>query len=85
MCKFAHMFNVIDNSGQAVRCHKNGGAGYISSLVAAYPAHDLLVWKLLEAKRYEEAQAELDRVKAALQPAQAKSQPSPAAIASPKA
>jgi len=73
MQKFAHIFNVIDNSSQPVRCHKLGGAGYISGLVAGYPAHDLLVWKLLEAKRYDEAQAELDRVEAALRPLRVKS------------
>ena len=62
MREFAHIFNVIDNSNQPVRCHKLGGAGYISSLIAAYPHHDLLVWQLLEQHRYEEAQEEVDRV-----------------------
>ena len=68
MRQFAHIFNVIDNSNQPVRCHKNGGRGYISSLVAAYPQHDVEVWQLLEAKRYEQAQAKLDRVDQALGP-----------------
>ena len=68
MRKFAHIFNVIDNTGQQVRCHKNGGRGYISSMVSAYPQHDLGVWQLLEAHRYEEAQAKLDRVKNAFGP-----------------
>jgi len=72
MCKFAHIFNVIDNTGQPVRCHKNGGRGYISSLVAAYPQHDLAIWQLLEAQRYEEAQAKFDRVRNALKPFTAK-------------
>lgn len=66
MCRFSDTFNVIDNSGQAVRCHKNGGQGYISSLIAVYPPHDLKVWELLEAHSYDDAQAELDRVKNAL-------------------
>jgi len=68
MRQFVHIFNVIDNSNQPVRCHKNGGRGYISSLVAAYPPHDMEVWHLLEAKRYEEAQAKLDRVSKAIGP-----------------
>ena len=60
MKKFAHIFNVIDNSNQPVRCHKNGGRGYISSTIAAYPQHDLEIWQLLEAKKYDEAQAKFD-------------------------
>jgi 4-hydroxy-tetrahydrodipicolinate synthase len=68
MREFAHIFNVIDNSNQPVRCHKNGGRGYISSLVCAYPKHDMGVWQLMEAGEYEKAQAQLDRVNAALGP-----------------
>lgn len=62
MGQFSHIFNVIDNSGQPVRAHKLGAAGYISPWVAAYPPHDLEVWQLLEAHRYDEAQAKLDRI-----------------------
>ena len=72
MRKFAHMFNVIDNSDQPVRCHKNGGHGYISATIAAYPQFDLDIWQLLEAKRYEEAQEKLDRRQEALTPWRAK-------------
>jgi 4-hydroxy-tetrahydrodipicolinate synthase len=72
MTKFADIFNVIDNSEQYVRCHKNGGRGYISPTIPAYPQHDMEVWKLLEAGRYEEAQAKVDRVEAALGPVRAK-------------
>ena len=68
MTQFADTFNVIDNSGQPVRCHKNGGRGYISPWVAAHPKHDLQVWDLLEAGKYDEAQAEKDRVGAAIGP-----------------
>jgi len=68
MRQFAHIFNVIDNSNQPVRCHKNGGRGYISPTIAANPRHDLEVWQLLEAHRYEEAQAKIDRVRDALGP-----------------
>ena len=61
MTKFAHIFNVIDNSNQPVRAHKNGARGYISATIAAYPKHDLEVWRLLEAKQYDQAQALIDR------------------------
>ena len=66
MQRFSDTFNVIDNSGQRVRCHKNGGRGYISSLVAIYPPHDLEIWQLLEARRYDEADAMSDRVTKAM-------------------
>jgi 4-hydroxy-tetrahydrodipicolinate synthase len=64
MRRFASIFNVIDNSLQPVRCHRNGGRGYINHTLQAYPRHDLHVWELLETGRYAEAQAELDRVNA---------------------
>ena len=64
------IFNIIDNSGRtkSVHCHKNGGVGYISSLVASYPAHDLNVFRLMEQGRYDEAQVEIDTVNNALEP-----------------
>lgn len=62
MRQFAHIFNVIDNSYDHVRCHKNGGRGYISSTIPAYPQHDLELWQLLEAERYQEAQNRMDKV-----------------------
>jgi len=73
MREFAHLFNVIDNADTPARGHKNGGVGYISSHIAAYPPHDKKVWGLLEAHKYEEAQAEWDRVGAVLNPLNAKS------------
>ena len=73
MLKFAHIFNVIDNSRQAVRCHKNGGRGYINPTVAVYPQYHLELWQHLEAKRYEEAQAMYDRLQTALKPFEVKS------------
>jgi 4-hydroxy-tetrahydrodipicolinate synthase len=72
MRRFSKIFNVIDNSGQAVRCHKNGGRGYISGMIAVRPKRDLEAWQLLEQKRYDEAQARLDEGKSALAPWQAK-------------
>ena len=72
MREFAHIFNVIDNSRQLVRCHKNGGRGYISDTVAAYPQHDLEIWNLLEAHRYQEARAKIDPVYNLIHPFMAK-------------
>ena len=72
MRQFSEFFNVIDNSRQPVKCHQNGGRGYISWLIAVHPQHDLEVWRLIEAGSYDEAQARLDRVNAALAPWQAK-------------
>ena len=74
MRQFSDTFNVIDNSGRtnAVRCFKNGGVGYISGMIAAYPQHDQEVFRLLVQGRYDEAQAEIDRVSKALGPWMAK-------------
>jgi len=38
MRKFAHIFNVIDNSSSAPRCHKLGGRGYINLTADVHPA-----------------------------------------------
>lgn len=62
MSRFSNSFNVIDNSGDNIRCHRNGGRGYISSLISAYAQHDLDIWQLLETGRYEEAEAKGDGV-----------------------
>lgn len=66
MKKMANTFNIIDNTGSPVRCHRNGGRGYISSLIAVYPPHDLEIWRLMESGDYDGAQVQFDRVKAAL-------------------
>lgn len=72
MRKFAHIFNVIDNSSQPVRCHKLGGRGYINLTAEVYPPHDLRIWELLESKRYDEAQALFDKVNTPLREMYAK-------------
>jgi 4-hydroxy-tetrahydrodipicolinate synthase len=72
MREFSHIFNVIDNSSQPVRCHKNGGRGYISSTIAAYPQNDLEIWQMLEAGQYDEVNARWERNNAALNPMRAK-------------
>jgi len=68
MGQFASIFNVIDNSEDPIRAHRLGARGFISSLAAVWPRHDLEVWRLLEARRYEEAQALFDRVERVLAP-----------------
>ena len=84
MRRFSDSFNVIDNTGAKVRCHQNGGRGYISSLIPAYPGHDIEVWDLLEAKRYDEAQAEIDRVDAAFASGGGSAKPMLAAMGMPQ-
>ncbi|PYV07707.1 MAG: hypothetical protein DMG07_27825 [Acidobacteria bacterium] len=68
MGQFASIFNVIDNSEDPIRAHRLGARGFISSLAAVWPRHDLEVWRLLEERRYEEAQALFDRVERVLAP-----------------
>ena len=60
--ELAHVFNIIDNNGQPVLCHKLGGRGYINHTVESYPPHDLRIWDLLESHQYDEAQAIYDSV-----------------------
>ena len=72
MREFSHIFNVIDNSRQPGRCYRNGGAGYISSLIAVHPPHDIEIRKLFEAGKYDEAEAKNQAVKEVLGPWMAK-------------
>ena len=72
MRKFSHIFNVIDNGGGPVRCHKNGGRGFVSAYCGAYAAPELEVWRLVEEKRYDEAQAIEDRINNAIGPVRQK-------------
>ena len=55
-------FNIIDNTVQPVRNHKLGGRGYVQNEIGVYPAHDLKIWDLMEAGRYDEAEALFDSV-----------------------
>ena len=73
MTTFSHIFNVIDNAGEFVRCHKNGGRGYISGFIAAYPEFDLELWQLLESRQYDEVQRRVDEFNAAIRPVAVKS------------
>ena len=49
-------FNLIENGNDRVGFHKRGGDGFLDKTVVAYPPHDLKLWKLLEQKKYSEAQ-----------------------------
>ena len=72
MREFSHIFNVIDNSGDSVRCHKNGGRGFVSAFGAVNPQYDLETWRLLDAKRYDEAEAKRRKARDAFGPLRAK-------------
>ena len=73
MTTFVDHFNVIDNSSQPVRGHRNGGHGYIDPTTAVHPQHALKVWDLCKAGQYDEAQALFDSVKDPLRDFMAKS------------
>jgi 4-hydroxy-tetrahydrodipicolinate synthase len=72
MRQFADQVNVIDNSLQWVRCMRNGGRGYISATSHLYPPHELETWALLQAGRYDEAQARYDKIEIPLRAFMAK-------------
>jgi len=61
MRRFSDVMSVIDNTGDIVRCVRNGGVGYISDTAVAHPAVDFEFWEHIGAKRWSEAQAVLDR------------------------
>ena len=66
MAKFAHIFNVIDNTVSPIRCHKLGGRGFVQTTLASYPPHDLKVWELMENGQYDEAEEMYYRVQSPL-------------------
>ncbi len=61
MAEFADVISVIDNTGDIIRCVRNGGAGYISDTAVAHPQVDFEFWDLIGAERWDDAQAVLDR------------------------
>ena len=56
------VFNIIDNSGSPVECHRRGGHGFLTDGVAAYPAWYLGLWDMMLSGRNDEAQTEWERV-----------------------
>ena len=55
-------FNIVDNSANPVECYRLGGRGFLGDGVDSYPPYYLGLWDLMESGRYDEAQAEWDRV-----------------------
>ena len=55
--EMADVFNIIDNNGTPILNHKLGGTGYINHTSESHPSHDLKIWDLMEAGRYDEAEA----------------------------
>jgi len=68
------VFNLIENGRDRVRFHKLGGVGFLDKTAVAYPPHELRMWDLLEAQRYDEAQTLWDKVDAPLLKLVAKTQ-----------
>jgi 4-hydroxy-tetrahydrodipicolinate synthase len=62
MTQFAHLVNVIDNSGQPIRCYQNGGSGYIDATAGVFPPHALGIWERIEAGQFDEVEALWERV-----------------------
>jgi len=52
----------MDNMNVHVWSHMHGATGFLSHVGNFWPEHELLVWQLLEEKRYEEANAELLKI-----------------------
>jgi dihydrodipicolinate synthase/N-acetylneuraminate lyase len=52
----------MDNMNVHVWSHMHGAVGFLSHVGNFWPEHELLVWQLLEEKRYEEANAELLKI-----------------------
>ena len=63
MSKFSNIFNVIDNYGDYVGTFKNGGHGYISEFVCAYPKYDIELLQLLKSGNYDRAEKMITRTK----------------------
>lgn len=52
----------MDNQNVHVWAHMHGATGFLSHVANFWPEHELLVWRLLEDKRYQEANAELLKI-----------------------
>src|SRR3990172_7403470 len=62
MRDFAGVISVIDNTGDYVRAAQLGAAGFIGDPIVTVPSIDLELWDLLEAGRWADAQALMDRI-----------------------
>jgi 4-hydroxy-tetrahydrodipicolinate synthase len=52
----------VDNMNLHVWSHMHGGLGFLSHVGNFWPEHELLIWRLLNERRYEEANDELLRL-----------------------
>lgn len=57
MTKFVSKLTIIDNTVNPILCHQLGGHGFVQTTIEAYPAHDLMVYKLMQEEKYVEAEA----------------------------
>jgi len=58
---FRERLVIIDNQGLEIQCRMMGGNGFVTHLATIWPEQDLVVWDHLEAHRYAEAQAAVER------------------------
>jgi len=59
---YADRLIIMDNMNVHVWAHMHGATGFLSHPGNFWPEHELLIWDLLEHKKYEEANRELLRV-----------------------
>ncbi len=59
-------FNIIDNTGQPVRCHQLGGRGFVNMTAPVHPKHIVEIWDSMESGDYDDAQARWDSVEPTL-------------------
>jgi 4-hydroxy-tetrahydrodipicolinate synthase len=59
MRRYADEIAIMDNMSVHVWNHMHGGAGFLSHPGNFWPEHELLVWNMLEQKKYLEANREL--------------------------
>ena len=64
--KCADALPMIDNWNHHVMAHMMGARGFISGVGDFEAAHDVELWEMLEAKRYEEVQAKVERLSYAI-------------------
>jgi 4-hydroxy-tetrahydrodipicolinate synthase len=59
-------FNIIDNTGSPVRNHRLGGKGFVNMTAPVNPQHIVGIWDLMEAGKYDQAQANWDSIEPTL-------------------
>jgi len=59
---YASRLAFVDNMNLHAWSHMHGALGFLSHIGTFWPEHELLVWRLLEERRYEEANKELLKI-----------------------